>query len=844
MTTENKAMTKPKGSFIYSIFFKCLLLVAFSCIITSAVLTYKSIRATDKLATDSVLIFGDQMIAQLSQRAIPAVRFQNVDGLSEMMSQTVEAMGESTAGGVVLGADGAVLAEAMREGKSSELMIDLARQTVEDGEARTDIERLIIVRPIISGAEAEVIGVVALDWQTEAIYAVVAEQKKFALTVASGLATIMLLLAGFMINRIVAKPMAALAASTKKISDGDYESDVAQFKPGNEVYPVSEALSEFQEILKGSEAARKDAKMKSAALDAGSAAIMIANADFKIVYASKAVLDLLNHHSNVIRSRVEGFNPEAILGQSIDIFHKKPDMQRNMLGALGPKGHDASLEMDDVTLELKISKIDGEEGERIGYVVEWADVSEQHLNAAVLDSLNNNQARAEFGQDGQLLDANDEFRKLAGLTSESQGCIFSQTVLVDQQPADPSKAMFGELTISGENGTVSHLLGGLSPVMFKNGDLKRTVLIAADVTDDHNAKLAAEDERERMQNEQDGMISSLSNALATLADGNLTVRINETFKGSNDRIRQDFNIAIDRLDEAIASVVSGTTEINAEVAGVANAATELSKRTESQAATLEETAAAISEISESVTNSAEGARSANEVVVAAQNDAHASGKVVHEAVNAMGEIEKSSSEISSIVKVIDDIAFQTNLLALNAGVEAARAGDAGRGFAVVASEVRALAQRSSEAASEIGTLISTSSDSVELGVKLVGDAGEALENIISSIANISEYVSQIASASQEQSSSVVEINSAMGQLDQVTQENAAMFEETTAASQNLSRVASDLTGRVQHFSTQSKAEQKVENLNTLKPGLDSEMPNSEAQLPTAKAANDTGWSEF
>lgn len=844
MTTEVKATSKPRGSFIYSIFFKCLVLMAFSCFIISAVLTYKSIRATDKLATDSVLTFGGQMLSQLSQRAIPALRFNNVDGLSEMMSQTVEAMGESTAGGVVLGADGTVLAEAMREGKSSELMVDLARQALEDGEPRTDLERLIIVRPIISGAESELIGAIALDWQTDVLYAVVVEQKKFAFAVAGGLAITMLLLASYMINRIVAKPMAALATSTNKISAGDYECEVAQFKPGNEVYPVSEALSEFQQALKGSEAARKDAAMKSAALDAGSAAIMIANSDFKIVYASRAVLDLLKHHSSVIQSRVDGFDPEVILGQSIDIFHKKPDMQRNMLGALGSKGHDASLEMGDVTLELKISKIDGDDGERIGYVVEWADVSEQHLNAAVLDSLNNNQARAEFGQDGQLLDANDEFRKLAGLTTEAQSCVFSQTVLVDQRPADASKAMFGELTINGENGTVSHLLGGLSPVMYNNGDLKRTVLIAADVTDDYNAKLAAEDERERMQNEQDGMITSLSNALATLADGNLTVRINETFKGSNDRIRQDFNTAIERLDEAIASVVSGTTEINSEVAGVANAATELSKRTESQAATLEETAAAISEISESVTNSAHGAKSANEVVVAAQNDAHASGKVVHEAVDAMGEIEKSSSEISSIVKVIDDIAFQTNLLALNAGVEAARAGDAGRGFAVVASEVRALAQRSSEAASEIGTLISTSSNSVELGVKLVGDAGEALEKIIHSIENISEYVSQIASASQEQSSSVVEINSAMGQLDQVTQENAAMFEETTAASQNLSRVASDLTGRVQHFSTQAEVAEQVENPKKLKSGPDLEIPASRTPFAAGKAVNDVGWSEF
>jgi len=225
----------------------------------------------------------------------------------------------------------------------------------------------------------------------------------------------------------------------------------------------------------------------------------------------------------------------------------------------------------------------------------------------------------------------------------------------------------------------------------------------------------------------------------------------------------------------------------------------LSRRTERQAATLEETAAALDELTASVRSAAEGAGLANQVVSDAKSSAEASGVVVQEAVDAMEEIQTSSSKISRIINVIDDIAFQTNLLALNAGVEAARAGEAGRGFAVVASEVRALAQRTSDAAREINDLISTSSQHVGRGVDLVGQAGSALQQIVESVSNIAVHVSEIAVSANEQSSGLAEINTAVNQLDQVTQQNAAMFEETTAASHSLTKEAENLSETTAQF---------------------------------------------
>lgn len=782
-----------------SIYVKCLILLAFSSAVTIGLVTFKSMRSTNMVASASIMNLGAEVVAQFGERSGPAVLFRKTDDLEVSLQNTVEGLAGSASGAIILAMDGEVLAQHFLDGEVPGPLLEAAQIALTSQQAHLVDDRLIIAMPIIYGQEQKMIGVVGIDWKSDVLYTVVAAQNRVSLAIAIGVGLVMLLIMGVLIKRMVARPLLAVASSMQEVAKGNYGIEIPKYRRGNEIGVVARALEEFKNQLQSSEETRKDAAMKSTALDAGSAAIMIADADFKIVYASRTVLELLKSHAAVIQSRIATFDPENIIGQSIDIFHKRAEMQRNMLSNLGAEGHDANLEMDDITLSLRISKIDTDEGERIGYVVEWSDVTEERLNAAILESLDENQARAEFGHDGTLVDANAAFLTLAGIDDMSHFASFADAVFTNDAPADPTSAAFQEFEIKRTDGGVSTILGGLSPVWKMDGTLKRTVLIGADITTEHQQKIAAAAARETLEAEQSALIDALSGALSSLADGDLSVRITSVFAGANDRIRADFNMAIERLEDAISSVTVSATTIRSEVQGVASASMELSNRTERQAATLEETASALAEISASVSSSAQGANNANQVVTTAQSDAHTSGDVVKNAVSAMGKIAESSSEISSIVKVIDDIAFQTNLLALNAGVEAARAGDAGRGFAVVASEVRALAQRSSEAASEISSLITASSESVDLGVTLVGNAGEALEQIISSISDISGYVSQIANASQEQSLTISEISSSMSQLDQVTQQNVAMFEETSAASQTLAAAADDLTERVQMF---------------------------------------------
>ncbi len=293
----------------------------------------------------------------------------------------------------------------------------------------------------------------------------------------------------------------------------------------------------------------------------------------------------------------------------------------------------------------------------------------------------------------------------------------------------------------------------------------------------------------------DGLASGLSN----LADGNLAYRIATPFHGELETLRTNFNASMGKLQETMVSVGENAHAINAGTNEIRSAADDLSRRTEQQAASVEETAAALEEVTTAVSDSSRRAREAGQLVEKTKAGAENSGAIVRNAVAAMEQIEQSSTEIGNIIGVIDDIAFQTNLLALNAGVEAARAGDAGKGFAVVAQEVRELAQRSANAAKEIKSLINRSGEQVRNGVALVGETGMALKEIVSEVQHINRLVAEIVTTAHEQATGLKEINTAVNTMDQGTQKNAAMVEETTAATHSLAREAANLIDLLGQF---------------------------------------------
>lgn len=300
-------------------------------------------------------------------------------------------------------------------------------------------------------------------------------------------------------------------------------------------------------------------------------------------------------------------------------------------------------------------------------------------------------------------------------------------------------------------------------------------------------------------NTQRAMAVAMGAGLNEIASGNLSHRITAELSGPFAKLKDDFNTAAGELSAALSVVNSSAIGIANGAHDIHQAADDLSRRTEQQAASLEQAAAAMHQITTTVQETAVSAARANDAVTQAREDAGQSGEVVLRAVEAMNGIERSSAEISEIIAVIDGIAFQTNLLALNAGVEAARAGGAGKGFAVVASEVRALAQRSADAAKDVKAKITASSQQVEVGVKLVAEAGASLDRISDRIGNISVLVSGIASAADQQATGLQQVNQAVAEMDGVTQQNAAMVEETMAATASLTQQTDRMSAEAGRF---------------------------------------------
>jgi methyl-accepting chemotaxis protein len=647
---------------------------------------------------------------------------------------------------------------------------------------------------------------------------------------------------GWILGRSIARPLNRLAAAMDRVRSGAYDTEVPFRGRKDEIGQISANLLTFRDGLKDAESGRRMTIFKGRAFATSGTAMMLVDRDLRILDYNEALRVLFTTHIDSMRHFWPDFDPERLTGVNIDRFHKDPEKQRRLLGDVRNLPYVADIALGELRLGLTISPILDEAGEYIGCALQWEDVREARVNKSIIEAIRRNQSMIEYTPDFVIRNVNDNFTKVYGHGAEVIGQNFETLFGPNEDTRIQMERLRSGLTVQRKverkrkDGHSVFVEISMTPIRDRSGRLDRVVEIASDVTTLEAARVAAEAERDRQAGAQKQVVDDLRRGLSSLAEGDLTQHLDQPFAADYEALRHNFNSAQAQLSETMAKLVTATGNINSGAVEISQAADDLSRRTENQAATLEETAAALDELTASVRSATEGAAAADRAVRSAREGAEASGQVVLQAVNAMSEIEKSSGQIGQIIGVIDDIAFQTNLLALNAGVEAARAGEAGRGFAVVASEVRSLAQRSSEAAKEIKSLISASSQQVERGVALVGDTGRALHEIVANVANISTLVSEIAASSREQSTGLGEINTGVNQLDQVTQQNAAMVEQSTAASHSLKQEAEILADLVAQF--------RIPSL----PGQAAPVrARTEAARPAparAAATGTDGWEEF
>ncbi|MFT6372959.1 MAG: methyl-accepting chemotaxis protein, partial [Gammaproteobacteria bacterium] len=430
-------------------------------------------------------------------------------------------------------------------------------------------------------------------------------------------------------------------------------------------------------------------------------------------------------------------------------------------------------------------------------VVKYAtDVTEQKLRNAdfsgQIGAIGKSQAVIEFNMDGTIIQANDNFLNTMGYRADEikgqHHSMFADTEYKNSheyrqfwETLNRGEYQAAEYKRIGKGGKVVWIQASYNPIMDLNNKPFKVVKYATDITGRKNA------------------VNEIKRVLLCLSDGDLTTSIEEKFEGEFQELGDAINSFVSELRDTILQINAAANTINEASTEIAEGNADLSSRTEEQASSLEETASSMEELTGTVRLNSENANQANSLASEASTVAIEGGETIKKVVTTMASINESANKISDIIGVIDGIAFQTNILALNAAVEAARAGEQGRGFAVVASEVRTLAQRSANAAKDIKELISDSVSKIENGNVLVNQSGETMEKVVTSIKRVNDIMSEIAAASAEQATGIDEVGKAITQMDEVTQQNAALVEEAAAAAESLQSQAVQLTERVASF---------------------------------------------
>ncbi|MEY4195780.1 MAG: hypothetical protein RLZZ226_2148 [Pseudomonadota bacterium] len=616
---------------------------------------------------------------------------------------------------------------------------------------------------------------------------------------------------------------------------------------------IAHSLRKLQE--KSDELRLKQAEMHrlKLALDVTSTCTMVADASHHIIYMNRAAMELFRTVESDLRKDIPEFNADRLIGTHIDTFHKDPSHQRRLLERLTTTFR-SHLKVGGRVLEIIANPIIDEQGQRFGTVVEWADRTQETLQAERERQLTQESLRLRNALDNTTTNVMvaDETNTIVYMNTSAQAMFkaaenelrrglpgFRADQLVgmnmDAFHRDPSHQRRIVERLNGTHRSQVQVGDGhfqiiANPILDTRGNRFGTVVEWANKTAEVNAQediqrlvesIKGGELHNRIQLEgKDGFFRLLCEELNkiteileftfkdfgkvinAMAEGNLTRKTGyDGYVGYYALMRDDIVKTQHKLSEVFAQIRQTADFIYNASQEIATGNNNLSHRAEQQAASLEQTASSMEELTNTVKNNADNSMQANQVSISARQLAEKGGDVVNRAVSAMSEISASSSKIANIISTIDEIAFQTNLLALNASVEAARAGEQGRGFAVVATEVRNLAQRSAKAAKESRELIQNSLEKVSGGSTLVTESGVMLNQIVEGVVKVGNLVSQIASASKDQADGIQQVNQAVAQMDEITQQNAALAEEASAASVSMCEQANNMVRLLSFFKT-------------------------------------------